>query len=906
MMSVMCPQLPPTAPSDLASGFLAGQPPLGWSCPASQYFEINGTDPAAAVCHCGCGVIDPDCGYELPSCSEQAWLPQYVGLECGGVPSPADQLYCRLESASCQPLPPGLARGATTLWTCIPDVYNELSDPGTSLNDCDCNCGDFDPDCLGNYNDLYCGSYLDSEGDPRAIRWTEPVRCQLQADGMASCEELEDDGAGGSGGELDCPQLPTVSPTGLAQGYLPGQPPPGWTCDPELYYELGRLDPVLAAMLNGTDMDGPKQKLGEQFACDCECGVVDPDCGYVLPSCADQTWNPGYSTLRCAEGAVVAKDLMYCRLESASCQVLPPGLARGSVGEWTCIPDVYNELADNGTSLNDCDCSCGWDPDCANDFDDIYCEGVVDVDGIPIPMPRALAVSCALKERATYCASEAFGTECPTGTYLDSSLGLCVRLLGVLVPETNAATSVGMMTLAEAQALTVCAALAVDHVNDRVSTGVPSLSNLSTSFHLAARIVSTHNDADRGLRETLSLQEVGVAALVGLVRSDVMYTSALIAGVGSQLIITPTATDTELGSRKLYSTLVRINPRNDAIAAAVCETFVRFGWKHIGLVSSPEAEASTLTKEILNRVGADDTIVEATVVLDTSTSDILAPLKAAGVQIILAVLGSDDELAPLLARADAAGLLGAGRVWVFAGGISVNPGIDVTSHLSGSLLVHTREPTTAAWRDWFKDLWHSQQAAVWNARLPPGIEVSPSLFDQEPPPSCARAYDSIAALSLVLDQVGIDNSRSGEALYNALEGLSLQGLNGDLELSDGEHELESVRVNLFNWQADRFEAVGEYSLLGGLLTTGDVQWRGGGGTPIDGFTCPGFTVFEGARCVSRLGLLLPLSGASADRATSQRLAICAIMVSTFARSCLLVLPMRAKCIIRFCCGSCAL
>lgn len=51
------------------------------------------------------------------------------------------QMYCRLESATCQTLPPGLRVGSAEPWTCIPDVYNELSDPLTTLNDCDCNCG---------------------------------------------------------------------------------------------------------------------------------------------------------------------------------------------------------------------------------------------------------------------------------------------------------------------------------------------------------------------------------------------------------------------------------------------------------------------------------------------------------------------------------------------------------------------------------------------------------------------------------------------------------------------------------------------------------------------------------------------------------------------------------------------
>jgi hypothetical protein len=86
--------------------------------------------------------------------------------------------------------------------------------------------------------------------------------------------------------------------------------------------------------------------------------VIDPDCGYTLASCDDQTWNPLYTSLEC-EGKSVGVDQMFCRLESSTCFGLPTGLARGRVGNWQCIPDVYNELADPGTSLNDCDCNCG-------------------------------------------------------------------------------------------------------------------------------------------------------------------------------------------------------------------------------------------------------------------------------------------------------------------------------------------------------------------------------------------------------------------------------------------------------------------------------------------------------------------------------------------------------------------
>ena len=204
--------------------------------------------------------------------------------------------------------------------------------------------------------------------------------------------------------ELLCPQLPPTSPARLAidphtnKSYSHADLPLSWTCPPDQYYELSR------------GVSNP--------SCDCECGVVDPDCGFQLPSCDNQVWNPPYTKLRCG-GEVVAPDLMYCRLESARsvfcarvcrafacvlrcacvcietvcacvcvacvcvsacvyynmsvharvsdyarvdhhrCETLPPGLSRGGVSAWTCIPDVYGELRDSSLSLHDCDCNCG-------------------------------------------------------------------------------------------------------------------------------------------------------------------------------------------------------------------------------------------------------------------------------------------------------------------------------------------------------------------------------------------------------------------------------------------------------------------------------------------------------------------------------------------------------------------
>eukprot|EP00808_Paulinella_micropora_P015494 g64092.t1 len=352
-----CPQLPVTAPHLWAgftnSGF--NNPPPEWKCATDRYYE---SDPArnytgVVTCDCECGVADPDCGYEVKNCDDQTWEPVYTVLECDGELAPVESIFCRMESASCMPLPPGLHfdRNRISTWTCVPDVYFELSDPNTSLNDCDCSCYDLDPDCQLLYNNIYCPNDLDVNGVPIGHTWEKGPTCVVDfAHGTkgARCKAKD------NSVELSCPQLPPFLPKDLVTpGYGKGNPPPEWTCSSAAYYESG----------NSTDSS-------LKYSCDCGCGAIDPDCGFVLKSCDDQTWNPGYSTFKC-NGHVLAKDLMYCRLDSAKCTALPPGIHDKL---WSCIPDVYHELNDDGTTLNDCDCACGsLDPDCLGEFNDLYC-----------------------------------------------------------------------------------------------------------------------------------------------------------------------------------------------------------------------------------------------------------------------------------------------------------------------------------------------------------------------------------------------------------------------------------------------------------------------------------------------------------------------------------------------------
>ena len=124
--SVSCPQLPPTSPSQLARGTWS-KPPVGWTCPPELYYQLDCPFVINVTCDCGCGIIDPDCGFEITDCEHQKWEPKYERLKCNGVQQDMGLYYCRLESASCQALPPGLAKGATSTWTCIPDVYKYVA-----------------------------------------------------------------------------------------------------------------------------------------------------------------------------------------------------------------------------------------------------------------------------------------------------------------------------------------------------------------------------------------------------------------------------------------------------------------------------------------------------------------------------------------------------------------------------------------------------------------------------------------------------------------------------------------------------------------------------------------------------------------------------------------------------------
>jgi hypothetical protein len=262
-----------------------------------------------------------------------------------------------------------------------------------------------DPDCFGRYNDIYCQDIVSPEGSNLPTPWASGVICSIK-NGSSFCDfnyvvtNPE-----------ECEGLPPTSPAALAlPGYHPREAPPEWSCDPLRYWD-GNI-------------------------CDCGCGVIDPDCGYQLRSCDDQTWNPAYTQIFC-NGLQSPTDLIYCRLETASCTTLPPGLARGAQSKWTCIPEVFNEISINEFDY-DCNCACGvMDPDCLYDFNQIVCDGGVEVG--TVRYPRNQGINCRMGPDSVYCEGVVYSKfEFPEGikqtviALVSISISFCVIVLTLI------------------------------------------------------------------------------------------------------------------------------------------------------------------------------------------------------------------------------------------------------------------------------------------------------------------------------------------------------------------------------------------------------------------------------------------------------------------------------------------
>ncbi|MCC6619695.1 MAG: trypsin-like peptidase domain-containing protein [Deltaproteobacteria bacterium] len=165
--------------------------PATWTCPIGWYGE--GDD-----CDCGCGAVDPDCGTadrvvgcargsaclpdgtcEIPiapgwTCPDR-WYAADDDCDCDcGAPDP--DCAAGLEVVGCMP-----GSGCQADGTCeesIPDMWICRRQYFAAGDECDCNCGAFDPDCQDPRNevlncepDQLCGS----GGECRDVGPVEPA-----------------------------------------------------------------------------------------------------------------------------------------------------------------------------------------------------------------------------------------------------------------------------------------------------------------------------------------------------------------------------------------------------------------------------------------------------------------------------------------------------------------------------------------------------------------------------------------------------------------------------------------------------------------------------------------------------------------------------------------------------------
>lgn len=349
-------------------------PPEDWTCPP-LYFDDG------AICHCGCGVFDPDCEDESVESCEECWgNGSCAGGEC---PSSIDE-----DNNSRCDIPDD--------WACDDKRYKD----GTV---CDCGCAIVDPDCDSSSrhacdtcqfgcSDEHCPGTIDADdntictGVPQ--RWSCPVR--FYADGvlcncgcnapdpdceendLAACDMCD---AEGSCSVQECPG--TIDPGELSHCVQP-PPPEGWTCPDSTYADgstcecgcgvadldcrSGALEACQNCDACGTfscpgfvDTDDTTrcrpppegwecelQAYGDG-ACHCGCGIVDPDCDSPSKE-ACELCSPIYGS--CAN--------YYCDTidpaDNSRCTDSPP------VG-WHCDRDIYGDGV--------CDCGCGvLDSDC--------------------------------------------------------------------------------------------------------------------------------------------------------------------------------------------------------------------------------------------------------------------------------------------------------------------------------------------------------------------------------------------------------------------------------------------------------------------------------------------------------------------------------------------------------------
>jgi hypothetical protein len=351
--------------------------PPEWDCNDSWYSD-------GSTCHCGCGVPDPDCASGgVESCDVCNVQGSCGSAACPSSINPEDNSKCWVPDD----------------WTCFEGYF------GDGL--CNCGCGALDSDCSSLSRDA-CLSCIgcNYEGCPGTIDEVDNRICtgppyvwscddRYYDDGqLCNCgcgypdPDCENDGIDacdvcdftGSCSKQDCPG--TIDPTNNAYCEQPA-PPPEWTCDPARYgdgyacdcgcgvEDLDCATDDIAAChtccngytcpfrVNPEDTTEclpvpeewvcPEWSFGDNYTCDCGCGVRDPDCEDATSDVCDSCpYDYGYGAGGCSRNGscdtIVADDNAHC-IDDA-----PPN--------WTCDELYY---ADGDA----CDCGCGAiDLDC--------------------------------------------------------------------------------------------------------------------------------------------------------------------------------------------------------------------------------------------------------------------------------------------------------------------------------------------------------------------------------------------------------------------------------------------------------------------------------------------------------------------------------------------------------------
>jgi hypothetical protein len=165
-------------------------------------------------------------------------------------------------------------------WTCNPDYYGDMAG-------CDCDCGALDTDCMDPMQEIYncqegqtCSAAGECEGIPTG--WT--------------CAPGEFDGGAGNGCDCNCGAIdPDCELPGEAVQNCGGGETcngngvclsPSWTCDPDYF--------------------------GDEFFCDCGCGVVDSDCMDATVGSCDFCANTGSCSAQDCPGTINPTNNAVC------------------------------------------------------------------------------------------------------------------------------------------------------------------------------------------------------------------------------------------------------------------------------------------------------------------------------------------------------------------------------------------------------------------------------------------------------------------------------------------------------------------------------------------------------------------------------------------------------------------